>query len=287
MVRAERKYVDLMRQATSGFFANWDPEDPIKVGSYGRFDPDTTRFTVLGNIYDPEFQVLLDAVDGRFTMSDYPPELDPVEQDMIVTSSGARKHPFALGPDAKKENFKRASFKMNFKFLSGKRSAVLVMHKPRLHHVPRNKVLEVLYRIPEFNGLFIVPSVYKCRAWSIYLSSKVEEIVSVALLPSKVGFDLEWWSNSNSDFLRQGTDRDGFASPLFSAQQKLPLIRRYMRGMPTPDPDPGDQFWIDGYPGWEPVDEDGYDDPIWEEDYEPPMARVWRRTMCKSSTVRW
>jgi hypothetical protein len=32
MVRAERKYVDLMRQAnTSGFFANWDPEAPIKV----------------------------------------------------------------------------------------------------------------------------------------------------------------------------------------------------------------------------------------------------------------
>ncbi|KIK38684.1 hypothetical protein CY34DRAFT_809077 [Suillus luteus UH-Slu-Lm8-n1] len=286
MVRAERKYVDLMRQATIGYFANWDPEDPIKVGSYGRFDTDTTRFTVLGNIYDPEFQALLDAVDGRFTMSDYPPELDPVEQDMIVTSSGARKHPFALGPDAKKENFKKASFRMNFKFLSGKRSAVLIMHKPRLHHIPRNKVLDVLYRIPELNGLFIVPSVYKCRAWTIYLSSKLEEIVSVALLPSKVGFDLEWWSNSNSDFLRQGTDRDGFVSPLFCAQQKLPLIRRYMRGMPTPDPDPGDQFWIDGYPGWEPVDEDGYDDPIWEDDYEPPTARVWRRTMCKS-TARW
>jgi hypothetical protein len=202
---------------------------------------------------------------------------------------------------SKKENFKKASFKMNFKFLSGKRSAVLVVHKPRLHHVPRNKVLDVLYRIPELNGLFIVPSVYKCRAWSIYLSSKgmfflfqpmtcahvhdqVEEIVSVALLPSKVGFDLEWWSNSNSDFLRQGTDKDGFVSPLFAAQQKLPLIRRYMRGMPTPDPEPGDKLyvapvtfdksitladsqhsWIEGYPGWEPVDEDGYDDPIWEE----------------------
>jgi hypothetical protein len=162
---------------------------------------------------------------------------------------------------SKKENFKKASFKMNFKFLSGKRSAVLIMHKPRLQHVPRNKVLEVLYRIPEFNGLFIVPSVYKCRAWSIYLSSKrmfllcrsmtrahvhnqVEETVSVALLPSKVGFDLEWWSNSNSDFLRQGTDRDGFASPFFCAQQKLPLIRRYMRGLPTPDPDPGDQLYV-------------------------------------------
>lgn len=284
MVRAERKYVDLIRQSTLGLFANWDPENPIKVGSYGRFDLDTSRFTVLGNIYDPEFQVLLDAVHGNFKMSDYPPELDPVEQDMIVTSTGARKHLFDPGPNAKKENFKRASFKMNFKFLSGKRSAVLIMHKPRLQHIPRNKVLDVLYRIPEFNGLFIVPSVYKCRAWSIYLSSKLEEIVSIALLPSKVGFDLEWWCSSDSDFLRQGTDKDGFASPLFSGKQKLPLIRRYMRGMPVPDPEPGDKFWIDGCPGWEPVDEDGYDDPIWEEDYEPNVARVWRRIMCKSST---
>lgn len=286
MVRAERKYVDLMRQTTSGFWANWDPEDPIKVGSYGRFDLDTTRFTVLGNIYDPEFQVLLDAVDGKFTMSDYPPELDPVEQDKIFTSTGARKQPFDPGVDAKKENFNKASFKMNFKFHPGKRSAVLVVHKPRLYHVPLNKVLDVLYRIPELKGLYIVPSVYKCRAWSIYLSSKLDEIVSVALLPSKVGFDLEWWSNSDSDFLRQGTDRDCFVSPLFAAKQKLPLIRRYMRDMPTPDPEPGDKFWIDGYPGWEPLDEDGYDDPIWDGDYEPAVARVWRRTMCKSTT-RW
>lgn len=286
MVRAERKYIDLMRQTTSGLFGNWDPESPIKVGSYGHFDLDTTRFTVLGNIYDPQFQVLLDAVDGRFKMSDYPPELDPVEQDMIITSTGARKQPFDPGADAKKENFRKALFKMSFKHLPGKRSAVLVVHKPRLYHIPRNKVLDVLYRIPELNGLFIIPSVYKCRAWSIYLSSKVEEIVSVALLPSKVGFDLEWWSNSDSDFLRQGTDKDRFASPLFTAKQKLPLIRRYMRGMPVPDPEPGDKFWIDGCPGWEPVDEDGYDDPIWEEDYEPPVARVWRRIMCKSTT-RW
>ncbi|KAG2338300.1 hypothetical protein BDR05DRAFT_1062870 [Suillus weaverae] len=286
MVRAERKYVDLMRQSTVGLFANWDPENPIEVGSYGRFDLDTTRFTVLGNIYDPEFQVLLDAVDGNFRMSDHPPELDPVEQDMIVTSTGVRKHPFAPGADAKKENFNKASFKMNFKFLAGKRSAVLVVHKPRLYHVPRNTVLDVLYRIPEFNGLCIVPSVYKCRGWSIYLSSKLEETVSVALLPSKVGFDLEWWSNSDSEFLRQGTDKNRFASPLFSAQQKLPLIRRYMRGMPIPDPEP-DKFWIDGYPGWEPLDEDGNDDPIWEEDYEPDVARVWRRTMCKSTLTRW
>lgn len=275
-----------MRQSTVGLFANWDPENPIEVGSYGRFDLDTTRFTVLGNIYDPEFQVLLDAVDGNFTMSDHPPELDPVEQDMIITSSGVRKHLFSPGADAKKENFNKASFKMNFKFLSGKRSAVLVIHKPRLYHVPRNTVLDVLYRIPEFNGLCIVPSVYKCRGWSIYLSSKLEETVAVALLPSKVGFDLEWWSNSDSDFLRQGTDKNGFASPLFAAQQKLPLIRRYMRGMPIPDPEP-DKFWIDGYPGWEPLDEDGNDDPIWEEDYEPDVARVWRRTMCKSSMTRW
>ncbi|KAG0701152.1 hypothetical protein DFH29DRAFT_1080234 [Suillus ampliporus] len=285
MVRAERKYVDLMRPTTS-FWCNWSPDDPIEVGSYGRFDLDTARFTVHGNIYDPEFQVLLDAVDGKFKISDYPPELDPVEQDMVLTSMGARKQPFDPGADAKTKNFGRAEFKTNFKFLAGRRGGVLVMHKPRLYHVPLNKVLEVLYRIPELAGLYIVPSVYKCRAYTLYLSSKIDETVSLALLPARGGHDLEWWSNTDSELLRQGTDKDYFVSPLFAAKKKLPLLRRLMRDMPTPDPEPSDKFWIDGYPGWEPIDEDGYDDPIYDGDYEPPVARVWRRTMSKS-TRRW
>ncbi|KAG1731834.1 uncharacterized protein EDB91DRAFT_1058480 [Suillus paluster] len=284
MVRAERKFVDLMRSISS-FWCNWSPDDPIEVGSYGRFDLETTRFTVLGNIYDTEFQVLLDAVDGKFKMSDHPPEMDPVEQDMILTSTGARKQPFDPGADGKIQNFRKAEFKTNFKFLGNRRAGVLVMHKPRQYHVPHNTVLEVLYRIPEFKGLWIVPSVYKCRAYSLYLSSKLDETVSLALLPCQGGNDLEWWSNSDSEYLRQGTDKQYFVAPLFAAKQKLPLIRRYMRDMPTPDPEPSDKFWIDGYPGWEPVDEDGYDDPIYDGvcDYFSPVSQ--NLTSCHSYRI--
>jgi len=45
-----------------------DIED-IKVGSYGRVNAQTGRFDVEGNVYDLEFQKLLDATDGSFDSS--------------------------------------------------------------------------------------------------------------------------------------------------------------------------------------------------------------------------
>jgi hypothetical protein len=49
---------------------------------------------------------------------------------------------------------------------------MLVMYKPRQEHFPKGKVFEALYKVPELKDKYIVPTVYKCRAYAIYLSEK-------------------------------------------------------------------------------------------------------------------
>jgi hypothetical protein len=39
-------------------------------------------------------------------------------------------------------------------------------------HFPKGKVFEALYKVPELKDKCIVPSVYKCRAYALYLSER-------------------------------------------------------------------------------------------------------------------
>jgi hypothetical protein len=45
-----------------------------------------------GNIYDPEFQILLDKVDGKLKLADFPPQVGAVEGDFIVCTMGVRQN---------------------------------------------------------------------------------------------------------------------------------------------------------------------------------------------------
>jgi hypothetical protein len=51
-------------------------------------------------VYDPEFQKLLDATDGKMKLSDYPPVLDEEEKDFAVGSLGVRPKDFSIESDA-------------------------------------------------------------------------------------------------------------------------------------------------------------------------------------------
>ena len=44
-----------------------------------------------GNIYDPEFQQELDKHDVRISMTNFPPQEGPVEDDLIIASRGAKR----------------------------------------------------------------------------------------------------------------------------------------------------------------------------------------------------
>jgi hypothetical protein len=49
-------------------------------------------------VYDPEFQKLLDATDGKLKLSDHPPVFDE-EEDFAVGSMGVRAKDFSPGLD--------------------------------------------------------------------------------------------------------------------------------------------------------------------------------------------
>lgn len=269
MVNTSLKYVDLMRQRTSKW-ANWFPErQDIKVGSYGRFNAQTGSFDVEGNVYDPEFQKLIDATDGKFKISDHPPVFDEEEKDFAIGSLGVRAKDFSPGLDVA-EGLDQAKYKGDWQFLDIKRGAMLVMHKPRQQHFPKGKVFEALFKVPELKDKYIVPSVYKCRAYALYLSERGAERFSLALLP-KPGKDnktqLEWWTDSKVEHLQFKTDPEEVFSPLFTCKRKILLIRPLMRESPTPDPEDAD-FWMDVYPPWEPLDDDGEIDPVYDDDQE-------------------
>ncbi|KAG0701170.1 hypothetical protein DFH29DRAFT_928234 [Suillus ampliporus] len=280
MVNASLKYVDLIRSCTAKW-ANWSPEkQDIRVGSYGRFNAQTGRFDVQGNVYDPEFQKLLDATDGKLKLSDYPPVLDDEEKDFTIGSMGVKKKDFTPGSDVV-EGIDNAKYKEDWQFMK-RRGAILVMHKPRQEHFPKGKVFEALYKVPELKDMYIVPTVYKCRAYALYLSDKSGEKVSLALLPKSGAeneADLSWWTDSEAELLSYGTDTNYAFSPLFTCKRKIPLIRRLMRDSPIPDPEDA-AFWMDVYPSWEPLDDDGEIDPVYDVCPLLSCNRHQRLTLC-------
>jgi hypothetical protein len=66
----------------------------------------------------------------------------------------------------------QASIKGEWQFQRGKRGALLIMHNPRQEYVPRGRILEALYKVPELKDMHIVNSIFKCPAYTIYLSDK-------------------------------------------------------------------------------------------------------------------
>lgn len=256
MGNAGRKFIDLIRQSTAKW-ANWDPPIPIQVGAYGRLNTETGELDIEGNIYDPEFQVLLDKVDGTLKLADFPAQIGAPEGDFIVCTMGVRQNDLKIDGEINVAGLGQASIKGEWQFQRGKRGALLIMHNPRQEYVPRGRVLETLYKVPELKDMHVVNSIFKCPAYTIYLSDKSGEKVSLALTSSENPTEPEqWWSDTNVSLLRKGQHKDYMFTPLYGLKRKLPLIRRLMRDSPVPDPQ-GDDFWVDVHVPWDPLDEDG------------------------------
>jgi hypothetical protein len=64
----------------------------MQVGAYGRLNTETGELDIEGNIYDPEFQVLLDKVDGTLKLADFPAQIGAPEGDFIVCTMGVRQN---------------------------------------------------------------------------------------------------------------------------------------------------------------------------------------------------
>ncbi|KAJ7719437.1 hypothetical protein DFH07DRAFT_314285 [Mycena maculata] len=269
MKYVSRKYVDLIHAASSKW-ANWDPPHPIKVGDYGTIDKDTGGFEKEGNIYEYAATAALAA--------NYPPETTAPDDEMVIASETAQKRHFSLGPQVNVSGVAEASIKGEWKFRSGKTGALLVMAKPRSSLMAVNAVLTNLVDLPALKDKYLVTETITCHAYSMYLSNKSEDTISLALLatvpiavaPLSAGGNIGggWWRETGAGVFRQG-----FASPETGADSFTPLFvlkrirkKSYLslshRGMPSDPSDAeieGDGFyvWEDVETPWQSLDEDG------------------------------
>ncbi|KAJ6532885.1 hypothetical protein DFH09DRAFT_1043901 [Mycena vulgaris] len=275
MKYASRKYIDLIQVATSKW-ASWDPPHPIKVGDYGTVDKATGQFEKDGNIYDDAETAALAA--------GYPPQTIPPDEKMVITSETTQGRDFSLSPEVQVitvlfsltpfsllggrdvPGLAEASIKGQWKFKTGKTGALLVMAKPRSALIA-NGLLKHLVDIPALKNKYLVTETVSCHAYSMYLSSKSEDSVSLALLAKtplpvaplfSAGGEIagSWWCKTGAGVFRHGAAPPGTDSftPLFA----LKRIRKkgFLRG-----PQDDDQ-WADAETPWELLDEDGEEEPF-------------------------
>ncbi|KAG1748137.1 hypothetical protein EDB19DRAFT_1684483 [Suillus lakei] len=282
---ASRKFIDLIRQASSKW-ANCDPSVRIKVGDYGTIDDETGELDVEGNIYDEGFQTLLDNQDLNINLSE--PSCQPRkggrDDNFFISSSGVKRGDFSVKPEMSFLNLASVSVKAEFQFQEGKRGAVLVMHMPQQEYIPRGKVLNRIHKAVELHDKYLVTSTFTCPGYYIYLSNKSGERISLALTASPIGVTtdgeasvdwwtdartedpLDWWTDAQAAFLRKAFDKAGQYryTPLYALKHEGTWAQRFLRLEEEEETE--DMI---------PLDEDGDEDPVWEEkdeDFAPRSA---------------
>ncbi|KAF8128944.1 hypothetical protein EV363DRAFT_1451425 [Boletus edulis] len=267
----QRKYIDLIRQVSSKW-VNWDPPIGVQVGAYGTVDKETGDLIVEGNVYDAAFQQELDKHGVGIKMSDFPPQEGPIEDDFVISSRGAKRGDVDKDVDA--PGIANASVKGKWLFQRGKRGAILIMHSPRQIFLPPKVVLEPLYKVDKLIDKMLVTNIHVCPAYSMYLSDKSGDNVSLALISqtpiATAGVEnasgnggFTWWVDAPNGILRKASDQTGNFpfTPLYSLRRPIKRNRRFFRDAIRPEP-AGDDLWYNDTTPWDPLDEDGEEDPF-------------------------
>ncbi|KDR70928.1 hypothetical protein GALMADRAFT_813539 [Galerina marginata CBS 339.88] len=268
---SSRKFVDLIKRATAKW-ASWDPGHEIKVGDYGKIDKISGVFDRRGNIYDDTHIYTDKEIAQR--VKDNPPKLASRENKYIATSSKVKRSDLKVEAEAEVPGLANASIKGQWTF-SSERGALLIMAQPCSSYIPPAKLLEHLAKVKALEDMFLVTEVFLCPAYSLYLSSGNNDVVSLALVGSSpvptapgltVGGELgvKWWDKNTTGLLRNGRDHHGKDS--FTPLYMLKEIRKrswhdFRRGLPTPVYE-GDDLWCDVQAPWDPLDEEGNEDII-------------------------
>ncbi|KAJ7631809.1 hypothetical protein B0H17DRAFT_1164188 [Mycena rosella] len=245
---ASRKYIDLILTASSKW-ASWDPPHPIKASRGLRDrDKETGQFQKDGNIYE-------DAATAALAADIRPETLAP-DEHMVISSEATQKREFSLGPHINVSGLVEASIKGQWKFRSGKTGVLLLMAQPRSALLPVTAFLKHLVDLPVLKDKCLVTETVSCHAYSMYLSTKSEDTISLALLATtplpmaplvsaggEVG--VSWWSETGG----------GVFTPLFVLKRVRKQGFVPYRGAPAPEDE--DELWVDAESPWAPLNEDG------------------------------
>ncbi|OJA16332.1 hypothetical protein AZE42_06575 [Rhizopogon vesiculosus] len=260
---AQRKFIELIYNRT-GKYANWDPPSEMQVGSYGRIDRETGNLTVEGSIYDKAFEENLIGAGINIDSDEHRPEECPDETDFTAWSKNVKKLEFNIETHAKDiPGIASATIKGTWEVKKGTTGAVLLMHNPRIKRLTAD-VLTKLSKIELLKHMHVVTKVFYCPAFSLYLSDKSGEKISMALVDatSTAGgsASMAWWSDNLAGLSRRGCKLEHCFTPLY----ELKHVRhpRWRRTSPSPERK-GEDLWITPHPPWAPLDEEGNDVPVY------------------------
>ncbi|KAG1852135.1 hypothetical protein DFJ58DRAFT_791687 [Suillus subalutaceus] len=270
MKYVSRKFIDLIQGATSKW-ANWDPPRPINVGDYGMINNETGEFEWEGNLYTTTNDIGIDMTD---------PALGPIEQEegddkYIVKSWGVTTKELNVSAEADVPGGVNVALKVNFQFDGRKPAAALVMYKPRYISLPKDeRIILLLKSRPDvLKGKYVVTEVISCAAYMMYMSSQKAENFSVTLQATgpiapavnaggAAGFT--WSAETICGLYREGSNSTAKYMPLYRLKKPrhkfwLPLSQRGNEKI-----DDGIDKWEDVDPPWDPLDDEGEEDEIYD-----------------------
>jgi len=248
---AQRKYIDLIKEV-SARWPNWDPSRNLRPGDFGTIDKTTGEFAVEGNIYTH--------VDIARIADKHRPVQTPEIEYYQIPSYEVR------GLDVKADEKEDTDIlpKIRWQF-NDKRGAVLLMHRPRMTHVP-DEFFDASLHLPILKGKQVVYHVWNCPGFYLYLSNRSSEQVTVSLraraspladpganpAPSAT---YQWFAEGSTGVRQYAYRPDAVYTPLFCLKSiRKPLLRR-------DESSPGREGWYEADVPWGDLDQEGVTEP--------------------------
>lgn len=177
----ERQYIDLLFRA-SRKFANWDPEEHLEVGDWGRLTTGRSRwafwrpkrcvFVKEGNIYKDSIAEKYGIPLPRVLGEENPNGLT------WVTSLNARDMDMPMITGKQTSELAECSVKVGFQFASGEGAAVLLMVNDSVTTIDPVTALSQLLGEEALRDRVVVSETHRCASYACYLaSSKTEDVV--------------------------------------------------------------------------------------------------------------
>ncbi|KAA1473179.1 hypothetical protein DENSPDRAFT_262406 [Dentipellis sp. KUC8613] len=186
--KTQQVFVDLIHE-TSNCFGNWSPNRSIRVGDYGVLNRETGEFEKEGSIYDEQF------MPNLAIKRNYPVFEGATEGQYIVVSRGCTAQGFDpaftayVDPslratihstlDSEHPEIVGSTIKGRWK-ITGKRGAILVLHKPKEFRLS-NKGKLYPHLSVFLQRRVLVTSVFTCPMFFLYVANKPTINNNVAL----------------------------------------------------------------------------------------------------------
>ncbi|KAH9998003.1 hypothetical protein BJV77DRAFT_787659 [Russula vinacea] len=252
---AQRKYVDLIKCA-SAKWPNWDPPRNFRPGDFGVVNKKTGALIVEGNIYThPDIAQIAHQYH----------QIQAAEVDHYqINSFDVRGLDVNAAAGANIPNVQNIVFQSRWQF-NNKRGAILLMHRPRMTHVP-DEFFHASLHLPILKGKCVVSQAWSCPGFYIYLSNRSSEQVTVNLRadfthPAAPGINTNpsvtfSWSAEGCSGVRQYAYRsDAVYTPLFCLRSiRRPWLRRDEMGL-------GKEAWYESSVPWGHLNDEGETEP--------------------------